>query len=110
GAVERLAQHPLTGAGLQVAGREIVTRAIAEDILRRLGLAHIAGRAANDDHQLGLVIELLGLLLGYDDHATTAIERGVVLVEEDGLRRHRLAGLRSVPSVVEADANDFFRV
>jgi hypothetical protein len=37
------------------------------------------------------------------------IERGVELVEQDRLFRHRIAGFRRVLAVVEADADDLFR-
>ena len=77
---------------------------------QRVGLGDVACRAADDDDELRLVVELLRLLLGGRDLAAAAVERRVVLVEQDRLLRHGVAGLGRVLAIVEADADDLLRV
>ena len=72
--------------------------------------ADVARGAADHDHELRLVVELRRLLLGHGDLAAAAVERGVVLVEQDRLLRHGVAGLGRVLAIVEADADDLLRV
>src|SRR5262249_60562388 len=59
-AIERLAEKPLRAAELQIPGADVVAVAVAPHAVERLGLAHVARGAANDDAQLSLVIVPLG--------------------------------------------------
>src|SRR5262245_17689903 len=110
GTVEALAQHPLARPALQVTRGEVVAGAVAEYVVAGVLLADVARLAPDHDHQFGLVVELLRVLLGDVDGAAVVVERGVVLVEQDRLLGHRVAGLGRVLAVVEADAHDLFRV
>src|SRR5262249_42887182 len=67
-AVAGFSQHQLGGLGLQVAGGEIVSHAVAKNVGKGVRLAHVAGDLAHHDHQLDLVVELLGDL-GQVDHS-----------------------------------------
>ena len=65
--------------------------------------------AADDDDQLGLVIDLLADP-GQDDRVAVADQGGRILAEEDRLGRDRHAALGGVVAVVQADADDLARV
>jgi hypothetical protein len=58
--VEALAQVPLLVAHLHVARGHIVDDGVAEDVRQRLGPADVATPVADDDGQLGLVVDLAG--------------------------------------------------
>jgi len=79
-------------------------------VTERVGLADVTGRLTHHDHQLGLVVELLGAFLRHPDDAAVTVERGVVLVEEDRGLGHRIARLGRVLAVVEPDANDLLGI
>ena len=58
-AVEDLARHPLRGRELQVAGGEVVEQRVAGEVVDRVGLGDVLGAAADDERDLGLVVDLL---------------------------------------------------
>src|SRR5215204_4452499 len=90
--------------------RAVVAGGVAEDVVRRVLLADVARLPADDDDELGLVVELLGRLLRDGDRAAMMVQHRVELVEEDRHRRHRVAGLGRVLAVVQADADDLLGI
>src|SRR5690349_7441530 len=82
-AVAGLAHHPLTGRHLDVAGTEVLTHRIAEDMVEGIGLADVASAAADHDDHLGLVVERPGRLGREADDAVVRVHRRGELVEED---------------------------
>ncbi len=58
-AVQTFAEIPLLVGGLQDTGRHIVEDGIAEDIVRRVFCLHVFRRLADDDRQLGFVVQPL---------------------------------------------------
>ena len=58
-AVQTLAEIPLLMGGLQDTGRHIVEDSVAEDVVRRVFRIHVFRRLADDDRQLGLVVQSL---------------------------------------------------
>lgn len=56
-AIQTLAEVPLLMSGLQDAGRHIVEDGVAEDVVRRVFRLHVFRRLADNDRQLGLVVQ-----------------------------------------------------
>src|SRR3954452_8630218 len=82
----------------------------AEHVGEGVGLADVARRAPDDDHELGLVVEFFGRLLRDLDGVVVAVQGRVELVEQDRHRRDRIVGLGRVAAVVEADADDLLGI
>ena len=109
--VERLADGPLFffAAELPVPGTHVVAAGVAADVIEgRFVVRDVLARFPDDDHQLGLVVHLLGDLRQLD-RFTLGDERIGVLREQDRLGRDRLATFDGVVAIVQADANDFGR-
>jgi hypothetical protein len=63
-------------------------QAVARDVAERVGDPDVAGRLADDDRHLALVVEVAGAARP-DDHALVAVERGRRL--EEGVGRGRFS-------------------
>ena len=72
----------------------------------------VAGRAADDDGQFGLIVHLWTVLAGrrQDDRVAGADNGGGRLHEHDRLVRDRRARLGGVGAVVQTDAKDVARL
>ena len=107
--VEGFAEHVLRRAELPVAHADVVARAIAEDDARRVLLRHVTAALADDDDELGLVIDLRGSLGQLD-----RIEGTVDGIDELG-KPHLVLGRLSarfgdVVGIIEADGKDLLRL
>lgn len=114
--VEPLAQPPLPAAARQLprALRHVVGNGEAGDVGERGRGGHVARGAADDDGELGFVVDfgVGGGLVGFLGHARDGdgaegvVERGGRLVEEDRVGGKGHARLGGVGGVVEAEAAD----
>ena len=109
--VEGLAHHPLLArlVELPVACRDVVADGVAGDVLHRPIAGDVPPPLADDDHQLGLVIDL-GAHLGQDDLGPRADQGRCVFAEDDRLGGDRHAALGGVVAIVQAQADDLGRV
>ena len=87
-AVEDLARHPLRGRELEVARGEVVEQRVAGEVVDRVGLGDVLGAAADDERDLGLVVDLLARRRQRDRRAVGA--QGVAELGEEGRARGRL--------------------
>ena len=83
---------------------------VAEHVLERIGFADGARLDPHHDHQLDLVVELVGDLRGQLHRAAVARQGVVVLVEQHRHFRHRRAHFRGMLAVVQAHADDLLRM
>ena len=109
GAVEDLAGHPLRGGELEVAGGEVVEQRVAGEVVERVGLGDFLGALADDEGDLGLVVDLAAVG-GQRDRGSGRGQRVAVLAEDRRAGGHLHAALGRVLAVVEADADDLVRV
>ena len=118
-AVEPLADQQGAHAHLRElypAGAHVVPAAVAEDVVERVGLGDVARLLADDDHQLGLELDLLVLAVSdvgrarVDDRRTRA-DHGRGGLHEEHRKLGRLhAALDDVVLVVEPGAYDLIRL
>ena len=106
--VGRLAARPLAVGELQVARADVVDADVAADVVERVALGDAAAGAADDDAELGLVVDL-GALGRQDDRLARADERVRPLGEQQRRRRQVGALLLRVVAVVQPDADDLRR-
>jgi hypothetical protein len=105
GGVEALGAGPLLLALLGVAGGDVVGAGVAEDDVLDALARDLAAHAADDDGELGLVVQFVregGVL----DGVAGADHRGGGLEEGDGHLGDLVAELRGVLRVVAADGHD----
>ena len=115
GGVERLPHQPLRAVQLQVAGRDVVQRHVAGDVVERVRLGHVAAGAADHHGELTLPVDPLRRDSGEHHRALVADQGGVELREDHGVRLRPqclvlFLGLFDVVAIVEADAEDLFGV
>ena len=110
GAVEDLAGHPLRGGELQVAGGEVVEQRVAGDVVERVGLGDVLGAPADDEGDLGLVVDLAAVGRQLHRRARRAASALRYLPKIVGLAGGSDPALGRVLAVVEADADDLLRV
>ena len=109
--VECLAGHPLFArfVELPVARGHVVADGIAAHVLVGPLPGNMPSLAADDDHQLGLVVDLLADTR-QDDRGAMSDQGGWVFAEKHGLGRHWHAALGGVVAIVQADAHNFLGV
>ena len=108
-ALEILARRELVGVALPVADRAVVVAAVTGDMAERVGLAHMARRAADDDRQLALIV--VGGRVDRPDHRCAVADLGIGPAgEQHGIVAVAPAGFLDMGFVVEADADDLVRI
>ena len=108
-AVEHLARHPLRRRELEVARREVVEQRVAGDVGDRVRLGDVLRAGADDERDLGLVVDLAARGRQLDRRAVGA-QRVSELREEGRARRRLEPRLGGVGAVVEPDADDLVGV
>ena len=104
-AVPGLALHPLVRLVLVVAHGDVVADGVAEHVVQRVRLADPAGRLADDDGKLALVVDLGGRA-GDVDRGVRPGQAARELREQHGVVGVAAPGLFDVRLVVQADADD----
>ncbi len=105
GAVEALGPGPLLLAALDVTGGDVVGAGVAEDHVLDALAGHLPAHAADDDGQLGLVVQLLRERRVLD-LVTRTDDRGGRLEEGERGLGHLVAQLPRVFRVVAAERHD----
>ena len=104
--VERLAARPLTVAELEVARRDVVEAGVAEDVIEGVGLADATSRPADDDGELGLVVDLCRERRIPADLGAVTDDRARPLAEDEGRRWGGGALLVDMFAIVATDGHD----
>ena len=107
--VARLALGPLALVlDLELALGDVVGDAVARDMIQRVRLRHVLGGLADDDTQFDLPVGLHRTARD-DDVVVRADDGGACLHEDHGLAGYRVAGLRRMVGIVQADADELAR-
>ncbi len=109
GVHEILAGGPLDGVALPVAHRAVVVAAVAGDVAPRILLRDAPASTSDDHRDLGLEVEV-GRFARPDDRLLVADLRLGQADEDRGLLGVVAPGLDDVVLIIEADAEDPFRV
>ena len=108
GLVEVLAGRPLVRLALIVAQGPVVEDRVAKDMVQRVVFGDMAPARADDDHQFGLVIQLVRTARSH--HRLSCRHDRIACAHEDRrILRNLIAAFLDVLDIVETQAEDLAR-
>ena len=102
--VEILAGRPLVRLALVVANRAIVEDRVCKDMAKSLAFGNVPTALADDDHQFGFIIQLLGARRAYHRLAR-GHQRTRAAHEQRRIGRHVVAAFLDVIDIVQTKAD-----